>query len=380
MRFKIERELLDQTLNSVSRGLSTKTPMPVLMGIYIKAENDKITFITTNREISVRVILPKNDNVSIEEAGDCVVPGKYFVDIVKKIDDGKLEFNVFEENTIKIISKSSEFTLAAYNKSSFPQINFDINSNPITFTCKNLKQIIKQTTFACATSEARIILTSVDFNFKDGILSATGTDAFRVSRHQEESSSAISPISINISAKSLEEFAKTIPDSNEEINLFVANNIALFKYNNMSFVTRLVEGNFPNIIPLFSQKEVLKIKFDLLELIQAVDRASLFTSTEKVNLVKFSVNKGSDNIKISSNSNEIGRVVIDLKALDLNFNEGFDEEIFNVAYSTKSLLEALRAFESKTVTFYFTGEIKHTILLSEEVEELSQVLMPIRTF
>ena len=56
----------------------------------------EIPFITTNKEISVRVILDKSENLEIIEEGSCVVPGKYFVDIVKRIEGEKVEFALFD--------------------------------------------------------------------------------------------------------------------------------------------------------------------------------------------------------------------------------------------------------------------------------------------
>ena len=56
MKFTIKRDLLLEALNNVSRGLSSKTPMPVLTGIKIEVSDNNITLITTNREISVRVV------------------------------------------------------------------------------------------------------------------------------------------------------------------------------------------------------------------------------------------------------------------------------------------------------------------------------------
>ena len=84
MRFEIKRSLLDTALQNVSKGLSTKTPMPILMGVQLTAKNNELIFITTNKEISVRVVIKENDDLKIDEEGSCVVPGKYFVDIVKK--------------------------------------------------------------------------------------------------------------------------------------------------------------------------------------------------------------------------------------------------------------------------------------------------------
>ena len=99
MKFEISRSLLDNTLQSVSKGLSNKTPLPILMGIQLIAKEDQLTFITTNKEISVRVILEKSEDLDIVEEGSCVVPGKYFVDIVKRIEGEKVEFALFDSTT-----------------------------------------------------------------------------------------------------------------------------------------------------------------------------------------------------------------------------------------------------------------------------------------
>ena len=69
MKFTIKRDLLLEALNNVSRGLSSKTPMPVLTGIKIEVSDKDITLITTNREISVRVVLDQIETLDIVENG-----------------------------------------------------------------------------------------------------------------------------------------------------------------------------------------------------------------------------------------------------------------------------------------------------------------------
>lgn len=163
MKFTIDRDLLLTTISNVSRGLSQKTPMPVLTGIQIAVKEDKITFVTTNKEIAIKIELEKSDKVKLYDEGSCVVPGKYFIDIVRKVEGKEVEFTLFEESTIQIISDRSDFTLIAYDKTNFPTTNFNVTTEPILFDSKELKQIIRQTSFACATSETRIVLTSLNF-------------------------------------------------------------------------------------------------------------------------------------------------------------------------------------------------------------------------
>lgn len=376
MKFEISRSLLDNTLQSVSKGLSTKTPLPILMGIQIIAKDNLLTFITTNKEISVRVILESSKDVEIIEDGSCVVPGKYFVDIVKRIEGEKVEFTLFDETTIKIYSKNSDFTLRAYEKNNFPNTNFDLNSQPIVLKSKELKQIVKQTAFACSTTEERIILTSVNLTLKDNQLTVIATDSFRLARRTSTiDANFASKTQINIPCKSLEEFSKILNDYNDDVNVYLSSNQILFKVSNLSFMSRLVEGTYPDTSSLIPNDFLLSVKLNREELISVVNRASLFIDSENISFVKFSLAKNSNNIEISSNSTEIGRVVESLKPIAVS-----EDQDFQIAFSTKYLMDALKAFETQEVIMYFRGEIRPAIISSEANSELKQLLIPVRTF
>ena len=376
MKFEISRTLLDNTLQSVSRGLSNKTPLPILMGIQITAKDNLLTFITTNKEISVRVILESSNDLDIIEDGSCVVPGKYFVDIVKRIEGEKVEVTLFDQTTIKILSKNSDFTLRAYEKNNFPNTNFDLNTQPIVLKSKELKQIVKQTSFACASTEERIILTSINLTIKDNQLTVIATDSFRLARRTSSISSGFnSKIQINIPCKSLEEFSKILNDYNDDVNVYISNNQVLFKVANLSFMSRLVEGSYPDTSSLIPNDFLLSIKLNREELISVVNRASLFIDSENISFVKFSLSKNSNNIEISSNSTEIGRVVESLKPIEVS-----EEQDFQIAFSTKYLMDALKAFETQEIIMYFRGEIRPAIITSESNIELKQLLIPVRTF
>lgn len=376
MKFEIKRSLLDSTLQNVSKGLSNKTPMPILMGIQIVAKNDILTFVTTNKEISIRIVLENSEDLVILEEGSCVVPGKYFVDIVKRIEGDVVDFTVFDESTIKIISKSSDFTLIALEKNNFPITNFDTKVEPFILNGKELKQMVKQTSFACATTDNRISLTSLNLNIKDDTLTMIATDSFRLARRTTILNQNLNTkIQINVPCKALEEFSKIIGDSNEEIKVFITNNQALFKIKNISFMTRLVEGSYPDTSSLIPRTFLLSIKFNKDKLISVVDRASLFIDSENMSFVKFIISENSEDIEISSNSTEIGRVVETITPLETS-----EKQDLQIAFSTKYLLDALKSFESDEVSLYFSGEIKPAVITSEKTPELKQLLLPVRIF
>lgn len=374
MKFSIERELLQQTLIDVSRGLSDKKPLPVLTGIKIEALNSELIFTTTNKEISVQVKLPVSENVVIEETGYCVAPGKYFVEISKKIEGKKVNFTLFEEKTIKITSERSDFTLIAYDKEFFPTINFESKNASLDFESKKLRQLIRQTAFAAATSESRIILTSVNFTITNDLIIVTATDSFRLARKEETIPTNDIKCVVNIPSKSLEELAKILDDSNEKVNLYIIDKTVLFVFKNISFLTRLVEGVYPDTSSLFPKQQLLSVKLKKSDIVAAVDRASLFTNSDNLSVVKFNISN-SNTIEISSNSTEIGKVVEEVEAVEISSNFPFQ-----TAFSTKYLTEALRAIDDTMVVVNFTGEVKPAVIKGEGAPEMTQLLLPVRVF
>ncbi len=373
MNFKIERELLLATLQNVSRGLSQKTPMPVLTGIKLVVEENKITFITTNKEVAIKIELEKNDKIKIHEIGDCVIPGKYFIDIVRKVEGKEIEIALFEKKSIKIISDKSDFTLIAYDKTNYPTTNFNTVTEPILLDSSELKQIIKQTAFACATTESRLVLTTLNFKAKNGKLEIVATDSFRLAKKVSDLAKEVD-IDINIPSKSLEELSKILEEDSTFVKMYLENSKAIFEYKNIIFVTRLVEGKYPNTESLFPKNSLFEAIFVKNELLNAVDRASLFTSLDNLSIVKFDF-KGQNKVEISSNSSEIGKVVE-----ELSIKNTLNDVNFQIAFSTKYLIEALRSFETNEVTFYFTGEIKPTLIKEEKNPSLTQLLLPVRVF
>ena len=374
MKFIINRELLLGTLQNVSRGLSDKKPFPVLTGIQITVEQHQIIFVTTNKDISVQIILEENNDLQIQETGACVVPGKHFLEIIKKIEGNEIEFTLFESTTIKILSNRSDFTLVTYDNSLFPVINFEPQQHPTHLDAQSLKEIIKQTSFAAATSEARIVLTSVNFKFSGNKLEITATDSFRLARKIIEYEDNFDSKKINIPSKSLEELNKILEDGHEDVELYVVDKTAIFKYRNVTFLTRLVEGVYPDTTSLFPKDQMLTIKFNKSELLSAVDRASLFTGSDNLSIVKLNLNPNKS-IEISSNSTEIGKVVEEIYPLEVS-----EQMNFQIAFSTKYLSDALKSFENQTILIKFTGEIKPAVIMGEKDQNLVQLLLPVRVF
>jgi len=372
MKFSIEREILLQNLNHVSKALSTKPQMPILTGIQIDVQDDYLKLTASNSEISIQTKIDKNKDLIIEETGSVVLPGRYLLEIVRKVDAKIIDFVSFEENMVKILADRSNFTLNVLDKSTFPYLVFEESEININLDVLNLKQIIKKTAFAASTSESRMVLTGVNFTTEKNKLEVIATDSYRLAKKFILFNNEYPTINVVISSKSLDELNKILDDPNETVNIYFTNVKVLFKYKNILFQTRLIEGIYPNTASLIPTDFLTSLKFNKNELLAAIDRASLFTNSEMSNIIKLTLN--SDKIvEITSTTNEIGAVLEELNPLYIS-----NLIPFQIAFSSRYFLEAIKVFDSNEITIHFTGEIKPFIITGEYDVNHIQLILPVR--
>lgn len=372
MKIQIERDLLFNALSNVSKAVSNKPQMPILTGIKIDVKSDYITLTASNSDISIQIKLENKDKMLIEEVGTVVVPGKYFCEIVRKCESNKILITTFEQNSVKILANQSTFTLNLLDKSIFPYISFDDSANCLYLDALNVKNIIKKTAFATSFSEAKMVLTGVNFVNNGDKLDVVATDSFRLAKKYLVFDKENPNIKAIIPSKSLEELNKIVEDVQETVEMHFSQTRALFKYKNILFQTRLIEGNFPNTKSLIPTEYITSVKFNKQELINAIDRASLFNSSDLSNIIKFNITENKE-IIISSTANEIGDSLEKIKPVDCSQFISFE-----TAFSSKYFLEALKAFDSNEITIHFTGEIKPFVITSEYDINHIQLILPVR--
>ena len=179
MKFTINKNLLIENLQIVQKAMAVRSNMPALTGIYTKVSDDKITLITSNIDLAIKVEI-ENKDFKIESTGECLIPGKLFVDVVRKFNGDEVSLELVQDNVLRIVSGYSDVTMNLLEVQDYPQQAFDLNNKPIVVNGKELKEIIRQTTFATATLENKPILTGVNFRIYGNKLLAVSTDSFKL--------------------------------------------------------------------------------------------------------------------------------------------------------------------------------------------------------
>lgn len=212
------------------------------------------------------------------------------------------------------------------------------------------------------------------FKIDGNKLTAIATDSYRLSQKVIELDESYEALNIIIPGKSLEELMKVLENNNEMVELHFDHSKILFKYNNLLFQSRLLEGNYPETSKLIPTEFPTVIKFNKENLATAIERASLLSSRDGNNaIVKLSLRQ--DNIvEITSNSPEIGKVLEEVYPVDEIIGNPF-----KIAFSSKYILDALKIFNSSEVSVNFTGEIRPFIIQGEYDENMLQLILPVRT-
>ena len=373
MNFSINKDLLLNNLLVAQKALSSKTPNPALQGIYMEAKNNVLTIITSNSDISIKLEI-KDPSLNIELEGEGLIPGRYFIDIVRKLNSETISLSIIEDNILRILVDRSDITLNMMDINDYPNLKFELKDKPIVFDAKNLKAIIKQTTFATSTVENRPILTGVNLKVKENKLIAVSTDSFRLSQKQIIIPEDFGNINIIVPGKSLDELLKVIENENENVELHLDNNKVLFKLGNVLFQSRLLEGNYPETSRLIPSEFPIILQFNKEDLISRIERAALLSNKEGNNSIVKLLLKPSGVVEISSNYPEIGKVLEEIYPL-----ENVTGASLKIAFSSKYFLDALKTFTSEEVSVKFTGEIRPFIMETAQDEGLVELILPVRT-
>ncbi len=373
MNFQINKDILLNNLIIAQKALSNKTPNPALQGIKLDTLEDHLVITTSNSNIAIKLVI-KDPSLVIKEQGSALIPGKYFIEIIRKLDGLKILISSIVDNMVRIEADRSDITLNMMDIDDYPEIEFSEKIKSIKINVRTLKTIIRQTAFATSSIENRPILTGVNFKIDGNKLVAIATDSYRLSQKQIELNEVYEPLNIIIPGRSLDELIKVLENNNEVVELHFDHSKILFKYRHLLFQSRLLEGNYPETSKLIPTNFPIIIKFNKENLSTAIERASLLSSRDgNYAIVKLQLRQ--DNIvEITSNSPEIGKVLEEVYPVD----EIIGTPI-KIAFSSKYILDALKIFNSSEVTINFTGEIRPFIIKGDYDENMLQLILPVRT-
>ena len=366
MRFSCSQSTLVKALNIVSKAVTSRTTIPILKGILINVdENGFVTMSSSDLDISIE----NKFEVVDFEPGEIVVQAKLFGDIIRKLPSDIIYIEEKEEN-LTIKCSSSEFNIIGSPSDEFPKINLGENGEKLVFDKEVLKEMIKKTSFAASVDESRGVITGVLFEIKEDSFNMVALDGFRMAVTREFVKNAADQ-SFIIPARTLNEVQKILSETdteNEDVELILNEKRALFIIDNIKVVIRLLDGEYVKYNDILPKESQLKVVLNRSDLMEAIERASLFAKVGKNNLIKLNIQE--NELEITSKSEEGNvreNVYISREGKDLV-----------IGFNSKYLIDSLKAIDDENIVMLFNTPISPCLITPVEGKEYEYLVLPVR--
>jgi DNA polymerase-3 subunit beta len=353
MNLTISKEQLINGLQAVQNVVSTRTTLPILSNVLLRAEGDRLEFTATDLDVTITSAV----EAKVKKAGASTVPVKKLFGIVRELANADIDLQVDEKNICSIQSGASFYKINGLSADEFPPPPKFGDDKKVTLPQETVRAMMKRTSFAISSDESRYVLNGIFISLKDHKMTMVATDGRRLALADEE---------VDVSEKSQGEFivpSKAVNELNRllqdkgEIEVRYADNQAAFalkdeKGATILIISKLIEGNYPNyrqVIPAETKERVALVREEFLH---ALRRAEIMTS-EKSNSVKLSF--GKNRLEITANSPEVGEAK---ETLAINY-KGPEMAI---AFNPKYMIDPLNALANDEVFLELIDELSPGVL------------------
>lgn len=353
MKFVTTKHIIDNTISTMQPFLDKKDSSLITSHIYLETINSTLILKATDHDVGLEY---KIDGCQNSEDGKATVNGQNLINIIKRLKDSEIIFEV-ENNHLIIKQNRSNFKLPMFDANEYPSFPESENLHLLDVSMLNLINSIKKITPAIDSNNPKFELNGASIDIKINKINFAATDTRRLATTYIETNQTLETNQIIVPKKAIVEIQKLFLD---ESKILYNNTFLVIQTENTKFFTKLINGKFPDyerIIPNSLKYKLNLSKSMLVESIKLV--TSLFDSikiTFEPNLITFE----------SLDEESESKTQCDI---DLNIDESF-----YLAVNAKFLLDFLATSNNEKITIGF-NESNLPFLLEDE--KFQTVIMPI---
>ena len=183
MRLTCQQDELARALQVAARGVAQRSTLPILSGIMLTAEGEKLWARGTDLEIAVECVLP----ASVNTAGAVVVNGKTLNEFVRRLPPGQIEVSQDEKtNTLRVDAQKASIQLPVMPSEEFPSLPAPSAGTEFRLAAGVLREMVRQTLFATLSEDSRPFLSSILWEINGDKLRLVATDINRLALREAE--------------------------------------------------------------------------------------------------------------------------------------------------------------------------------------------------
>jgi DNA polymerase III subunit beta len=364
--FQSTQDQVLSALQSVAGIVERRHTMPVLANVLIRKVGGLVELTTSDLEIQIRT--------QVELGGDeqpfaTTVGARKLIDILKTLPPEQRVTLEAQDARLVLKGGKSKFTLQTLPAEDFPLVQESPSFGPaFSIPQKTLKQLMGQVSFAMAVHDIRYYLNGILFVVEGRQLSLVATDGHRLAFSSAELDHEVPRQEVILPRKTVLELQRLLSDKDGAIELQLAANQARFVFEGMEFVTKLVEGKFPDYNRVIPRNHPHVLVLGRQPLLAALQRAAIMTS-DKFKGVRLSLAPGV--LRLAAHNAEQEEA---LDELDIDYTGPAIEMGFNVTY----LMDALGHQSQDMVRFELADGNASALITLPDHDRFKYVVMPMR--
>lgn len=364
--FQSTQDKVLAALQSVAGIVERRHTLPVLANVLVRKVGSELQLTTSDLEIQIRT---QADLGGDEGTFATTVGARKLIDILRTLpSDQRVSL---ESKDAKLILKGgkSKFTLQTLPAEDFPLVQEAPSFGPVfSLPQKTLKSLLNQVSFAMAVHDIRYYLNGILFVAEGKKLSLVSTDGHRLAFASATLDVEVPKQEVILPRKTVLELQRLLSDKDGAMELQFASNQAKFRFDGMEFVTKLVEGKFPDYNRVIPRNHKNILVLGRTALLSAMQRAAIMT-TDKFKGVRMSVEPGV--LRLAANNADQEEAVDEI---DVEYTGDAIEMGFNVTY----LIDALTNMSQDMVRIELADGNSSALITIPDNEHFKYVVMPMR--
>jgi DNA polymerase-3 subunit beta len=353
MNLTIAKDQLISGLQAVQNIVGSRTTLPILSNVLLKAEGNRLELTATDLDVSVSCSV----EAQVKKPGSTTIPVKKFFGIARELGSQDLELSTDEKHVTSLSAGASFYKIRGLAAEEFPPIPKIKDDRMVSLPQEKIRGMMKKTSFATSTDESRYVLNGIFVSMKDSKLTMVATDGRRLALVDEEVDIPEAALGdYIIPSKAINELNRLLTDGgNVELRLGdnqASMNLIPEKGPKVSITTKLIEGNYPNYRQVIPSEVKERVTLGREELLHALKRAEIMTS-DKANSVKMSFT--TNNLSITANSPDVGEA---RESIAINY-KGPD---ITVAFNPGYMIEPLNALADEEIYFELIDELSPGVM------------------
>ena len=363
---KATQEKVLSALQAVAGIVERRHTLPILANVLIRKTGSQVELTTSDLEIQVRT--------TAELDGDSgnfatTVGARKLIDILRSMPADQTVSLMANQSKLTLQGGKSRFTLQTLPSDDFPLVQEAADFGPMfSVPQKTLKALINQVHFAMAVHDIRYYLNGILFVAEGKSLTLVATDGHRLALAQATLDVEIPKQEVILPRKTVLELQRLLKDEDTSIEMRFAGNQAKFVFSGMEFVTKLVEGKFPDYNRVIPKNHKNAVTLGRAPLLASLQRAAILTS-EKFKGVRVNIEPGTLRIASSNAEQEEAK-----EELEIDYGGDTIEIGFNVTY----LIDALTNMSQEMIKLELQDTNSSALITVPEQAGFKYVVMPMR--